>query len=45
MEEIVRTEIADRETAATGYERAGQRDQAERLRAEAEVLRSHLNTT
>jgi uncharacterized protein len=45
MEEIVRAEIADRETAATGYERAGQLDHAERLRAEANVLRSHLNTT
>jgi len=45
MEAIVRTEIADRETAATGYERAGQLQHAERLRAEAKVLRSHLNTT
>jgi uncharacterized protein YqeY len=45
MEAIVRAEIADRETAATGYERAGQRDRAERLRAEAEVLLAHLNTT
>ena len=43
MEEIVRTEIADRETAATGYERAGQLQHAERLRAEAKVLRSHLD--
>jgi len=45
MEAIVRTEIADRETAATGYERAGQLQHAERLRAEAKVLRSHLTTT
>ena len=45
MEELVLLEIADRKTAATGYERAGQLDHAERLRAEAEVLRSHLNTT
>ena len=45
MDEIVRTEIADRETAATGYERAGQREHAERLRAEAKILLSHLNTT
>jgi uncharacterized protein YqeY len=45
MEAIVRTEIADRETAAAGYERAGQLDRAERLRAEAEVLLAHLNTT
>lgn len=45
MEAIVRTEIADRETAATGYERVGQLQHAERLRAEAKVLRSHLTTT
>jgi uncharacterized protein len=45
MEAIVRAEIADRETAATWYERAGQLQRAERLRAEAEVLRSHLTTT
>jgi uncharacterized protein len=45
MEAIVRAEIADRETAATGYERAGQPDRAERLRAEAEVLLAHLDTT
>jgi uncharacterized protein YqeY len=45
MEEIVRVEIADRESAATGYERAGQLERAERLRAEAKVLLSHLNTT
>jgi hypothetical protein len=45
MEQLVRTEIADRETAATGYERAGQLEPAERLRAEAEVLRSHLSRT
>ena len=45
MEEIVRVEIADRETAAAGYERAGQLERAERLRAEAKVLLSHLDTT
>lgn len=45
MEAIVRAEIADRETAAAGYERAGQLDRAERLRAEAEVLLGHLDTT
>ena len=45
MEEIVRVEIADRETAAAGYERAGQLERAERLRAEARVLLSHLDTT
>jgi uncharacterized protein YqeY len=43
MEEIVRAEIADRETAAAGYDHAGQLDPAERLRAEAEVLRAYLN--
>ena len=45
MEEIVRVEIADRETAAAGYERAGRLARAERLRAEATVLLSHLDTT
>jgi uncharacterized protein YqeY len=45
MEQIVRTEIDDREAAATGYEHVGQLGPAERLRAEAKVLRSHLNTT
>jgi uncharacterized protein len=37
-EEIVRTEVADRLTAALTYEQAGHRDQAERLRQEADVL-------
>jgi uncharacterized protein YqeY len=45
MEEIVRVEIADRETAAAGYERAGQLERAERIRAESKVLLSHLDTT
>ena len=45
MEAIVRVEIADRETAAAGYERARQLARAERLRAEAKVLLSHLDTT
>ena len=45
MEEIVCAEIADRETAAASYEHAGQLDPAERLRAEAEVLRAHLNAS
>ncbi|MET0478344.1 MAG: hypothetical protein ABW222_10355 [Actinomycetota bacterium] len=45
MEAIVRVEIADRETAAAGYERAGQLARVERLRAEAKVLLSHLDTT
>ena len=43
MEELVRAEVADRETAAAGYEQAGQLEAAERLRAEAGVLRAHLN--
>jgi uncharacterized protein YqeY len=42
VEEIVRAEIADRDTAAAGYERAGQLEQAERLRGEADVLCSYL---
>jgi uncharacterized protein YqeY len=45
LEGIVRAEIADREAAAADYEGAGQVEQAERLRAEAGVLLSHLNTT
>jgi uncharacterized protein len=45
MEEIVRVEIADRATAAAGYERAGQLERAERLRTEAKVLLAHLDTT
>jgi uncharacterized protein len=40
--EIVRAEIAEREAAARGYEHAGHREHAERLRAEAEALRSYL---
>ena len=44
VEQLVRAEIADRETAAADYERAGQLEQAERLRAEATVLTSHLET-
>ena len=42
VEEVVRAEIAERETAAAEYERAGQLEQAERLRTEARVLISHL---
>jgi uncharacterized protein len=41
-EEIVRVEIAERQAAALGYERAGQREHAGRLRAEAEVLSAYL---
>ena len=39
-ERIVRAEIAEREAAATGYERAGHADRAGRLRREAAVLLS-----
>jgi uncharacterized protein len=40
--EIVRAEIAERESAADAYDRAGQAERAERLRDEARVLRTHL---
>jgi uncharacterized protein len=42
MEAIVREEVAERQTAARAYERAGQSGHAERLRAEAEVLSAYL---
>jgi uncharacterized protein len=42
VERIVRTEVADREAAAGGYERAGHPDRAARLRAEAAALTAHL---
>jgi uncharacterized protein YqeY len=41
-EGIVRAEVADRLAAADGYERAGQPDQADRLRAEARALGGYL---
>jgi uncharacterized protein len=37
-EEIVATEVAERHAAALAYERGGHRDQADRLRREADVL-------
>jgi uncharacterized protein len=40
---IVRAEVDERQTTADAYERAGQPHHAERLRAEAEVLRVHLD--
>jgi uncharacterized protein len=40
---IVRRELAERETAANAYERAGQAPHAERLRAEAELLNAYLD--
>ena len=42
-EQIVRAEIAEREAAATGYERAGHDEQARRLRQEAGILTSVLH--
>jgi uncharacterized protein len=45
MENIVRAEIEEREIAATALERAGQRQQAERLRAEVSVLLPHVKRT
>jgi uncharacterized protein YqeY len=39
---IVRAEVAERVEAAADYERAGQAEPAERLRAEAAVLTAHL---
>jgi uncharacterized protein len=40
---VVRRELAERETAAHAYERAGQAPHAERLRAEAELLNAYLD--
>jgi uncharacterized protein len=42
LRSIVVAEVRDRLAAATGYEERGRADVAERLRAEAEVLRRHL---
>ena len=44
IEEIVRTEVAERETAALAYEQAGHREQAERLRQAAAVLMAAIGT-
>jgi uncharacterized protein len=43
MEAIVRREVAERQTAAQAYERAGQAPHAEGLRAEAELLGAYLD--
>jgi uncharacterized protein YqeY len=43
MEAIVRREVAERQTAAQAYERAGQAPHAEALRAEAELLGAYLH--
>jgi len=44
IEEIVRTEVAERQTAAQTYEQTGHPDQAERLRQEAQVLTAAIGT-
>jgi uncharacterized protein YqeY len=38
VEDIVRAEVAERETAARGYDRAGRPERAEMLRSEVSVL-------
>ena len=43
IERIVRAEVADRHAAADEYERLGRTDRADRLRAEAQALVSHLD--
>jgi uncharacterized protein len=43
VERLVRAEVTDRRAAAQAYERAGRHDRARRLRAEADVLGSHLD--
>jgi uncharacterized protein len=45
VEDIVRTEIAEREAAARDYERAGQPQRAEMLQDEVSVLSAHLAAT
>lgn len=44
VEAIVRGEVAERETAAADYERAGHPDRAELLRSEARALQAQLPT-
>ena len=43
LEELVRTEIAERQAAARAYAQSGHADQAGRLRREARVLMSALD--
>jgi uncharacterized protein YqeY len=43
VEQIVRTEVAERQAAAHSYDQAGRPDQAERLRREASVLMSVID--
>jgi hypothetical protein len=45
MEQIVRAEVTDRQAAERDYRHAGQREAAERLRGEADVLLSYLDGT
>ena len=40
----MRREVAERQTAAQAYERAGQAPHAEGLRAEAELLGAYLDS-
>jgi uncharacterized protein YqeY len=40
--EIVRSEVAERESAAAAYERSGHPDRAGQLRDEARILAAHL---
>jgi hypothetical protein len=42
VEQIVQAELAERETAAIEYDRAGHPDRAEQLRSEARALAAHL---
>jgi uncharacterized protein len=43
VEQIVRTEVAEREAAVAEYDRAGRPERAARLHAEAAVLSRHLS--
>ena len=42
VEQIVRTEMIERESAADDYDRAGHAERAEQLRSEARALAAHL---
>jgi len=42
IEQIVRAELAERETAADDYDRVGRPERAEQLRGEARALAAHL---
>jgi uncharacterized protein len=43
MEAIIRAEVSDRQAAERDYRHAGQRERAERLRGEVDVLLSYLS--